>query len=162
MYWEKDYTKMENGEILAEEKGLREVADEDNKLALYLQYYCLWNSQFKYVISQTKKDKIFYLYKLLKKLAFIHNGKASLDINEENMDVRLVYWGDSIAALPKELDASKDILISLLGEADIVYISSVDGGIEIRIEEEFYERVEVKDEQAALSDLKEMIHNNKT
>lgn len=161
MHLEKDYTKLENRETLSEER-IKGIINEDNKLALYLRYFYLWDSQFMRVYSKTKKDKIFYFFEQLKNLAFIHNGKVTLDINEEEMNARLVYWGDSIVVLPKELDISKNILLSLLRDFDIVYINSVNGGIEIRIEEDFYESVEIRDEQATLSELKEIINGYRT
>lgn len=161
MHLEKDYTKLENRETLSEER-IKGIINEDNKLALYLRYFYLWESQFMRVYSKTKKDKIFYFFEQLKNLAFIHNGKVTLDINEEKMNARLVYWGDGIVVLPKELDISKNILLSLLRDFDIVSINSVNGGIEIRIEEDFYESVEIRDEQATLSELKEIINSHRT
>lgn len=118
MHLEKDYTKLENRETLSEER-IKGIINEDNKLALYLRYFYLWDSQFMRVYSKTKKDKIFYFFEQLKNLAFIHNGKVTLDINEEKMNARLVYWGDGIVVLPKELDISKNILLSLLRDFDI-------------------------------------------
>lgn len=161
MYLESDYAKQGDEETASEEMNKMDAVDTDKKSDLYLQYYHLWNSQYKRIFSQVKRDKVFLLYKQLNELAFIHNGKVSLDINEEKMNARLVYWGDAIAFLPEELDRSRDILLSLLKAADMVYLSAVDGGIEIRIVEELCDNVVIRNEQAALAKLEESIHSSR-
>lgn len=161
MHWEKDYTKPENRGVLLKEGDIESAVNEDNKLDLYMRYYRLWDSQYERIFSQTKKDKIFHLYNQLKMLAFLHNGKISLDINEVEMKAKLIYWGECLAVLPDQLDISKGILLDVLDAADLVYLSAADGGVEIRIEEEFCENIEIKNEQERLSELKELIHNHK-
>lgn len=162
MHLKSDYTEQKGTEVISEETDIEKVIGEDNKLGQYLQYYRLWSSQYKRTFSQAKKDKVFLLYKQLDELAFIHNGKVSLDINEEKMNARLVYWGDALSFLPNELDRSRSTLLSLLKVADMVYLSAVDGGIEIRIVEELCDKVVIRNEQAALAKLEESIHNSRT
>lgn len=160
MYWENDYTKQEYQES-SEEKRKEEESDNDSNLELYLQYCHLWNSQNKCIFSNLKRDRVFDLYKLLNDLAFIHNGKVSLDINKEKMSAKLIYWGECIAVLSDDLDISKKILLDLLGASDMFYLSSVDGGIEIRIVQELCEKIETENGQKALAELRETIHNQR-
>lgn len=160
MHWENDYTK-QGYQVSPEEKQKEEVSDNDNNLELYLQYCRLWNSQNKRIFSNLKREKVLNLYKQLNDLAFIHNGKVSLDIYEEKMSAKLIYWGECIAVLSDDLDISKKILLDLLGASDMFYLSSVDGGIEIRIVQELCEKIETKNGQTALTELRETIHDQR-
>lgn len=146
MHWESDYTK-KNKFRDAREKNNNKERIEDDMFDLLSQYCRVWNSQFKKVPSWTKRTKLLYFYKQLETLAFVQNGKVTMDIDDKEMHAKLIYKSKSISLLSQEMDVSKEIMLSLLSSFDVIYFDTVNEDLQICVEESLCDRVYIKDKK---------------
>lgn len=165
MILECDYTKDTN----PEGKGIVKTGEIKNadgsisqdELELFLEYCRLRDSQFDIQPNELKKERVIQFYGFLKKLAFVYNGKVTLDIDEKRMKARLLYWGKSIALLPENGDEEKDILLGLLKNFEVIYLEEKSGGVQLCFEENLYDEILVKDERVALLKIVETMRKNR-
>ncbi|WP_367567077.1 hypothetical protein [Lacrimispora sp.] len=153
MHLESNYIICDNSEEVSEEMLILSM----DKLEVLLKYCQLRNEQFDIRPNLSKRIKVIEFYKHLKKLAFFHNGKVSLDIDEEKMRADLKYWSKSIVLFSGESDDSRKVLIDLLNVFENVYFEESNGGIQICVEENLFDEILVRDESAALLRLKESL-----
>lgn len=146
--------KMEEGENIRESNSQQELED-------FLEYCRLRDSQFHIQPSQLKRERVIRFYGVLKKLAFVYNGKAILDIDEKKMKARLLFWGKSIILLPGNHNEAKSILLDLLKNFEVIYIEEASGGIHLCFEENLYDEILIKDETAALLKMEKIMRGNR-
>ena len=118
MHLECDYTNCDSGKDLSTERT-GEVKDADNysskkDLEIFLEYCRTRDAQFDIYPSQLKRERLFECYEQLKRMAFIHNGKIILDIDENIMKAKLIYWSKCIVLYRGQSADSKNIFWDFL------------------------------------------------
>ena len=159
MHLECDYTNCDSGKDLSTERT-GEVKDADNysskkDLEIFLEYCRTRDAQFDIYPSQLKRERLFECYEQLKRMAFIHNGKIILVIDENIMKAKLIYWSKCIVLYRGQSADSKNIFWDFLKDFEIIYIEEDAGGIQICAEENLFDEIQIKDENITLLKLRQ-------
>lgn len=145
-----------NPERFVEEKDTDGFMSKE-ELEIFLEYCRLRDAQFDVCPSQLKKDCLFECYEQFKRMAFVHNGKVILDIDEKKMKAKLIYWGKCVVLLPDKGTNVKNIFLDMLKDFEIVYFEGEAGGIQICAVKNLFDEILIKDESITLLKLKKSI-----
>lgn len=148
-----------NSERFGEEKGTDGFSSKE-ELEIFLEYCRLRDAQFDVCPSQLKKDWLFECYEQFKRMAFVHNGKVILDIDEKKMKAELIYWGKCVVLLPDKSTNLKNIFLDMLKEFEMIYFEVEAGGIQICAVKNLYNEILIKDESITLLKLKKSIEKS--
>lgn len=161
MHLECDYTNYDRGKDLSTER-IREEKNADNfsskkDLEIFLEYCSIRDAQFDIYPSQLKRERLFECYEQFKKMAFIHNGKIILDIDEDIMKAKLTYWSKCIVLYCDKSADSKNAFLDFLKDFEIVYFEEEAGGVQICAEGNLFDEIQIKDESSVLLKLRKLI-----
>lgn len=164
MRFESDYTEEINDEktltvLSGQEESISKEASQ-KKLQMLLDYCRLRDSQFDIRPSRFREIRILKFYKQMKTLAFIHNGKVTLELDKKKMKARLTYWGKCITLIPEDNCESRNLLVNLLNTYELIYFEVEDGGIQICVEERLFEEIQVKNQETELLKLRKLMSSD--
>ena len=141
MRWEVDYTddimEMEGSGRLKSAKSGNEISDE--KLERFWDYCEQLQRQFERRPSPVKREKLMGFYQLMKKVAYIHSGRLTLDINEETLEARLEYSGASLSFMGEETEETRNIVVELINQYSMVFIEPYRNGIRLAVEDNLHD-----------------------
>lgn len=151
MRWEVDYRDelMEKEETAGEGrkvKGENEISDET--LERFWECCEQVRQNMEHHPNPAKREKLTAFYRLMKKVAYIHSGRLSLEIDEETLEARLEYSGKSLCFMDEEAQESKNIVVELINQYSRVFIEPCRNGIRLSVEDDLYDvYVNAKDQE---------------
>jgi len=160
MHWEVDYTVGDN----IEEKPDIMIRPEDKKnieaeIAGVLNYLRVYNSQFAELPSKGRQEKIIWFYQQFCEIAFVNNGRVTLDIDDMERSATLKYMGKSLTKTLEENDKTGMTLATIFYLYDFVAIEHEEKQITLTIFEKLFEKVLKHDESAELKRIRAELRN---
>lgn len=164
MYLEHDYReKKETGN---QDESLRYQHMEmgsgqelEEELQYYLDYCRVKESQFTYVPSEQKEQRLVRLYEQLKEAVFLSSGKISLTVDETKLRATLVCWSPYLFITEVCNGPVRDILGEIIRDAPRICIEAVGEGVQMTVEEELYDEVMTADRSRELEEICQKIKN---
>lgn len=141
MRWEVDYTDdiMEMEECSRRQDSSKSNGISEEKLERFWEYCEQVQKQFERRPSPEKREKLMAFYQLMKKVAYIHSGRLTLDIDEETLEARMEYYGSSLSFMDEETEETKNIVAELIGQYSTVFIEPYRKGIRLTVEDQLYD-----------------------
>ena len=151
MHIEHDYTmELESRD---EDKASENSQGSGEDLPYYLEYCKVRSSQYTYIPSEEKRERVICLYGRLKKVAFICRGKISLDVGEARQTATLIFWSPGLCITNAVDDTIRNMLVEMIRDYPLVYIDPAGEGVGITLVQELFDEVMVTDRNRELEEI---------